>query len=153
MQWIEVSGIVQEGHQIASGRAENTPYDGGSIQLQTPFFQELGLDLSNFFSGTINLSIAPNQFQLVKPFWQAQNLRWTDQHPPETFSFFQVKINREGKVYEGLIYYPHPETKQTHFQDANTLEILAPRIAGLKYGDRLLIELLSSEIQIVTSES
>ena len=39
----------------------------------------------------------------------------------------------------GLIYYPHPETKSRHWQSSSTLEILAPRIDNLKTGCRLKV--------------
>ena len=149
MNWSKVEGTVQRGHQIASGLAENSPYGAGSIALQTPFFRSKGLDLSTYYPGTINLSIAPHRFQIRQPFWQIQALEWTSHHPPETFSFFQARLVFKDQTYPGLIYYPHPETKQTHFQSASILEILAPKVANLAYGDRLSLSLNPSEIEII----
>ena len=146
--WIEIEGIVKPGHQIASGFAKESPYQAGSIALQAPFFKTWGLDLSSYFSGTINLSIAPYTFALKQPLWQFRDLRWTDKHPPETFSFCELELMWADHRYQGLVYYPHPETKQTHFQSTSILELLAPKLSGLAYGDRLTIRLNPSEIEI-----
>lgn len=147
--WIEVEGTVQPGHQIASGLAADTPYGAGSITLQAPFFERHGLSLAPYFSGTINLSIAPKTFQVKQPLWQFWHLRWTHLHPPETFSFCQAQVGFRGQIYRGLVYYPHPETKQAHFQAASILELLAPKIEGLRYGDRLSLWLDPTEIEIL----
>lgn len=145
----KVAGTVTRGHRIASGLAEHSPYGAGSIQLQTPLFKSQGLDLSGYYPGTINLSISPYSISIRQPFWQIQKLEWTRHHPPETFSFFQAELFFSGQTYGGLIYYPHPETKQTHFQGASIVEILAPRIPGLNYGDRLFLSVNPAEIEIV----
>jgi hypothetical protein len=52
-------GCLRPGHQVASGLAVNNPYPAGTIAMQTPFFKALGLDLSGFYVGTLNVSIAP----------------------------------------------------------------------------------------------
>ena len=41
--------------------------------------------------------------------------------------------------YEALIYWPHPSTKPGFHQDTNVLEILAPKINELKYGDEIIV--------------
>jgi hypothetical protein len=57
--WISVEGIVQAGHGVASGNTAQSPYPQGTIKMQQPFFRQLGLDLSPYFPGTLNVSIAP----------------------------------------------------------------------------------------------
>jgi hypothetical protein len=52
--WIQVSGQIQIGYGVASGRAHNPRFPQGTIEMQKPFFRERGLDLSPYFSGTIN---------------------------------------------------------------------------------------------------
>ena len=42
--------------------------------------------------------------------------------------------------------YPHPETKRSHFQNPNLLEILSPFIADLTYGQEVTLELNSQAI-------
>ena len=38
------------------------------------------------------------------------------------------------EVVNGWIYYPHPETKERHWQPPTTLELLAPRLSGVEPG-------------------
>jgi hypothetical protein len=38
------------------------------------------------------------------------------------------------------LYYPHPETKAAHHQSASVMEIIAPRLEGLDYGDAVRLE-------------
>lgn len=149
MRWSSIIGTVQPGHQIASGLAEDSPYGAGSIELQAPYFAGLGLDLTPFYFGTINLSIAPYRFQLKQPRWQFCDLRWTDRHPPETFSFCQAELIWKKKIVSGLVYYPHPETKRSHFQADSVLELLAPKLSGLSYGDRLQLRVNPAEIMLI----
>ena len=60
-------------------------------------------------------------------------MQWTELHPPETFLFWNVEIKAsEPEVARGWIYYPHPETKARHWQPPTILELLAPRLSGLK---------------------
>ncbi len=66
-KWQTVEGIIKRGHQVASGMARDSPYLQGTIEMQTPFFQKLGLDLSAFFPGTLNISISPKTFTLQQP--------------------------------------------------------------------------------------
>lgn len=147
-QWIAIPGIVQPGHQVASGSGGDSPYPAGTIALQIPYFQRLGLDLSACFPGTLNVSIAPQQFQLIQPQYRFEQVRWTDQHPPENFSFSACHLIFDSIRYGAWIYYPDPATKRTHFQSASTLEVLAPSIRGITYGDRLSLEINSSEVSI-----
>ena len=51
----QVSGIIKSGHQVASGIAKNNPYEKGTVAMQLPFFRDLGLDLSDFYLGTLNI--------------------------------------------------------------------------------------------------
>lgn len=64
-------GIIKPGHQVASGKAIDSPYDRGTIEMQLPFLKNLGLDLTNFFLGTLigtlNISIAPYIFKIIQP--------------------------------------------------------------------------------------
>ena len=148
MTWQAVDGILLQGHQVASGLAEDSPYEAGTIQLQMPHFKDLGLDLSPYFAGTLNLSIAPHQFQLLKPSHTFPNLKWHPDFEAETFSFCPCQIVVGDRQYDGLIYYPHPETKINHFQDPSTIELLAPQIPNLNYGDRLTLKIRPEEVAI-----
>lgn len=148
MTWQQVAGILQRGHQVASGFAKDSPYEAGTIALQTPHFQALGLDLTPYFPGTLNISIAPHTFKLLNPSHTFHNLKWHPDFAAETFSFVPCVAEYQQQHYEALIYYPHPETKIGHFQDPHTLEVLAPKIPDIQYGDRLMLRVSSERVTI-----
>jgi len=146
--WLKVSGIVKPGYQVASGKATDSPYPRGTIEMQVPFFQALGLDLTHFFPGTLNISIHPHRFEVKQPAYTFRQVQWNPESPAEDFSFSPVRVSFHNQSYTGLLYYPHPETKPAHFQDYSTLEILAPLIAGIDYGAQVTVELKSREINL-----
>ena len=135
-----------QGHQVASRPSKAYPYS--SLEKQKPYFKELGLDLSPYFNGTLNISIAPLEFEMTNPELTFPLVEWTDLHPPETFSFSRCKVIFEGKEYEGWVYYPHPETKKTHFQNPFLIEVIAREIPNTKYGDRIEIVINANEITV-----
>ena len=143
---VSVQGIVVRGHQVASQKSKDYPY--GTIDKQKPVFKNLGLDLERFYSGTLNISIAPHTFAMTDPEYTFRQVAWTDLHPPEDFSFSQCKVIFKDDKYEGYVYYPHPETKKRHFQDASILEVLSVHIPDLNYGDRIEVELKTGEILV-----
>ena len=127
------------GHGVASGHANrdplrpDSPYPAGTITMQAPLFAERGLDLSPYWPGTLNLSFAPKSVMLRDADHCFPHLRWTPLHPPETFSFWRVVLRRirSSQQLSGLIYFPHPETKQRHWQPQSVVEVLVPWIAHL----------------------
>lgn len=136
MIWLD--GLVVPGHGVASGRSAGTPgnpYPAGTIAMQTPLFTARGLNLTGCWPGTINVSIAPQRWQLLRADHCFEHLAWTHLHPPETFSFVALHLQHRGRQHAGWLYRPHPETKATHFQGQSTLEVLAPQLHGLAYGD------------------
>lgn len=143
-------GRIVSGHGVASGRSDGSPYPAGTIAMQTPVFRQAGLDLSDCWPGTINLSFAPLELRLKDPDHCFPHLRWTDLHPPETFSFWRVDLIAEnGQQACGWVYRPHPETKQRHWQSSSTLELLAPRLNGVKPNSRMEIVDHRSRIALV----
>ncbi|MBE1298716.1 MAG: hypothetical protein GJ680_02235 [Alteromonadaceae bacterium] len=142
----KISGIVRPGHQIASGNAKDSPYPKGSIEMQVPFFKALGLDLSAYFLGTININIAPAVFEVITPKYTFEKVQWIEGFPPETFSFFDCVLQFNGQKYAGLVYYPHPETKTQHFHNNSVLEVLAPKIDSLHYEASIILEYQSSQL-------
>lgn len=144
--WLTLSGIVIQGHRVASQKSEH--YPRGTIEMQLPFFKQLGLDLSSFHLATLNVSIGPGVFSMKNPQHTFRCVRWTSRHPPEDFSFSLCHVIFKGKRYEGWIYYPHPQTKKRHWQDQSTIEIIAPYITGISYGDRVEIEVNAAEVLV-----
>jgi hypothetical protein len=110
--------------------------------MQSPYFRALGLDLDAFYTGTLNVSIAPMTYRVVGPKLTFRQVRWHPTEPAEDFSFFDVRLIREdASIIDGLIYYPHPETKPEHFQSPDVLELLLPFVEGLRYGDGVRLEI------------
>ena len=68
------------GHGVASGIANTdplrsaSPYPQGTLAMQAPFFAALGLDLSAYWLGTLNLSVAPARWSLQQPDYHFPNL-------------------------------------------------------------------------------
>jgi len=143
---VVVRGKLIKGYRVASQPSKDYPY--GTIEKQKPLFKKFGLNLDEMYNGTLNISISPNTFKMLKPEYTFQKVEWTDLHPPETFSFSRCIIKIGEVSYNGWVYFPHPETKERHQQSSSTLEILAKEIPKLKYGDEVLIELNSDEISI-----
>jgi hypothetical protein len=144
--WTHLTGVLMRGHQVASRPSAAYPYS--SLEKQKPYFRDLGLDLTAFFNGTLNISIAPLEFKMIKPEFTFPLVEWTDLHPPETFSFSRCKVRFEGREYSGWVYYPHPETKKTHFQNPSLIEVITDEIANIKYGDAIEIEVNPQEVEI-----
>lgn len=134
------------GHQVASRPSKEYPYS--SLEKQKPFFKALGLDLYEYFNGTLNISIAPYEFEMIRPELTFELVEWTDLHPPETFSFSRCKVFFKGGEYAGWVYYPHPETKKTHFQNASLVEVITYQISEIQYGDEIEIEVNPDEILV-----
>lgn len=139
--WCE--GQLVAGHGVASGRSLESPYPAGTISLQAPFFEQLGLDLDGFQLGTLNLDFSPGEWRLRDPDHCFFQLRWTDRHPPETFSFWRCRLRRcsqtSGQAVDALVYYPHPDTKQAHHQSPSLLEVLAPPLGPVATADRFAL--------------
>jgi hypothetical protein len=146
--WQQVEGIIERGHKVASGTASDSPYPSGTIAMQTPFFKALGLNLAEYFSGTLNISIAPKRFQLTQPEFTFRQVEWTDHHPPEDFSFSRCRVLFQGASYEGWIYYPHPETKKRNFQSPSILEVIVEPIPHIHNGCSVLVEYNPLEIAV-----
>ncbi|MBE9010006.1 hypothetical protein IQ250_07280 [Pseudanabaenaceae cyanobacterium LEGE 13415] len=146
--FIQIDGIIQAGYRVASGNTASSPYPKGTIEMQTPFFKELGLDLTNFFPGTLNINISPNEFELISPQYTFRNVHWAEGFPPEDFSFTPCQTIYQNQSFDSLVYYPHPETKIRHFQNSSIVEVIAPLIPKLKYSDRVTLRINAEEIQI-----
>jgi hypothetical protein len=135
-----LSAIVVPGHGVASGSAVSSPYPLGSIAMQMPFFAAHGLDLSPCWAGTLNVSIAPMAWSLLRADYCFAHLAWTHLHPAETFSFVHLHLSWRHQRVPAWLYYPHPETKAAHHQSTSVMEIIAPRLEGLGYGDAVGLE-------------
>lgn len=150
--WFTIEGTVIQGHQVASGSNGDRRFPDGTIRMQRPYFAAHGFRLDHIHPATLNLSIAPRHFRILRPLKTIRNLHWHPTEPPETFSFCDCRIQAPDRTWlSGYIYHPHPETKPGHFQPPGVLEILAPRMDGIHYGLRLTVELKSSQMAILDS--
>lgn len=148
---IQVKGVIQQGYGVASGKAGDRRFPNGTIAMQKPIFAQKGLDLEEYFPGTLNVSIHPYTYSVKQAKYTFRNVKWSSEQPSEDFSFFDCEvILKNGRKLEGLIYYPHPETKPEHFQKSEILEILTPFIQNLHYGDEVILEIDRRQIELIT---
>ena len=108
--------------------------------MQKPFFAEAGFDLDRYFAGdfvfgTLNLSIAPAEFRLRKPEVFLPGIKWSPVFPAENFYLSPALILHDGSTYRALLYVPDPATKVGHFQPPSVIEVIAQRVAGIRYDD------------------
>jgi len=143
-----LKGRLKKGYGVASGPSKAYP-EHGSIEKQKPYFKKLGLNLDRVFNGTLNISIHPYEFVMSRPGYKFKEVKWTELTNAEDFSFSRCKVKFRGVEYNAFVYYPDPRTKKQHFQNASTIEILAPFIPGIKYRNIVEISLNSAEIKII----
>jgi len=138
MDWIP--GVVIAGHGVAGGRSvgsAHNPYPAGSIRLQEPHFMRAGIDLSPYFSGTLNVDLAPHKPEARRVVFDGV-LHWYGDIA-ERFTLAMVDCRTGGRDYQGFWYRPHPETKPAHFQRDTVAELLLPYIEGIATGDTVLL--------------
>ena len=147
MNTTTIRARLVQGHRVASGLNGNPRFPGGTLRMQTPHFQERGFDISKLYQGTLNVSIAPLCYRVVKARHTFIKVKWHPTEPAEDFSFFnvQLKCPVSGPV-EGFIYYPHPDTKPEHFQQPDVLKLLLPFVKGLHYGMELTLEIPTAQV-------
>src|SRR3954465_7598026 len=87
-----VAGRIVRGHRVASGQNGNPRFPGGTIRMQAHHFLARGLDLSRFYAGTLNVSIAPFRYRILQPHLTFRNVAWHPTEPAEDFSFFDVRL-------------------------------------------------------------
>ncbi len=149
ISWQTFPARIVQGHRVASGQNGNPLFPGGTLKMQAPFFQALDLDLSPYHGGTLNVSIAPLRYRFLAPRLTLRAVKWHPTEPAEDFSFFDVRLLQDGAPpVEGLIYCPHPDTKPTHFQPPDILELLLPFVNGLSYGAEIRLEVPTEQMLI-----
>ncbi|RUT80168.1 hypothetical protein [Ancylomarina longa] len=147
---MRIKAKIVQGYGVASGKSGDVRFPMGTIQMQLKYFLERGLDLSNYYRGTLNVDIAPSHFKMVKPKFFIENMKWSKDMPPENFYFFDVMVSvEEEEMYEGLIYMPDPKTKVEHEQKPTVLELMLPKIEDLHYGQTLYVQVKEEQIAIV----
>lgn len=146
-KWVTLKGRLKKGYRVASGPSKAYP-EYGSIEKQKPYFKKRGLNLDHTFNGTLNISIHPYELIMHKPQYRFEKVKWTELTNAEDFSFSQCRVKFREVEYSGWVYYPDPKTKPEHFQDISTVEVLAPYIPNIKYGNVVEVSLNSEEIKV-----
>lgn len=145
---IVVPGEVVAGHGVASGRSGDPRFPDGTIALQLPRFAERDLDLSGFHPATINVSIAPARWDVVRADHTFREVAWHPTEPAEDFSFVAITLVAAGTAYPAMVYHPHPETKPDHVQPDDVVEVMASRIDGLAVGDPVRLQVDPTRIHV-----
>lgn len=151
MTSVVVTGVVAEGYRIASGlnkkgiRAPDGRILKDSFVRQRPFFEREIPELKNVWTGTINIDISPKICRMLR-FDHEITCEW-QRGVTETFGVVSGStLIVKGKKYPGFIYYPFPsETKERR---DHIIEILAPKIKRLSYGDKVTLTLPGDKITI-----
>ena len=143
-----VKGTITAGYGVASGQGNDERYPKGTLHLQLPYFQKLGIDISIYHPGTINVNIGNKTVHIKDPKYRAMGIDWSSHIPPENFFFFDVEATYEGQIYSGLIYMPDPATKTEHFQAMSIIELLLPKIPGIKSGNSISLKVEDVQILI-----
>ena len=148
-----ITARLVQGHQVASGLNGNPRFPGGTLRMQTPYFQARGFDIGRLYLGTLNVSITPLGYRVVKARHTFTKVKWHPTEPAEDFSFFDVRVAcPDGTSLSGFIYYPHPDTKPEHFQQPDVLELLLPFVEGLRYGMTLELEVPMDQMVFAVSQ-
>ncbi len=143
-----VPGVVVQGYRLASNVDGTSPFGKGTIELQAPLFQARGIDLSGSYLATLNVSIHPHEWAMRLREPTVTGVSWHADYPPENFFFSRCGVAVGSEICEGWIYHPDPSTKQAHPHDASVLEIIAPMIPNIRYGDEVVIWVDPREIRI-----
>ena len=112
----------------------------GFLSAQLPIFKALGLELSGYYLATINAQFNCHAIALNCYDHYFKQVKWHINMPAENFMFCRCRILTNSRSYSALIYQPQVSTKIEHFQPLNQLELLAPFIANLRYGDVISLE-------------
>jgi hypothetical protein len=137
-------GVVVFGHGVASGAAADPRFPRGTIAMQAPLFRARGVDLAALIGaepvmGTVNVDLTPAAPRVLVPEIELRAVRWSPTMPAENFWLFRTAIEHVQRTHSALIYMPDPATKPEHHQPSGVVEIIAPRLEGLRLGQMVVI--------------
>jgi hypothetical protein len=139
-----LSGTIIRGFQSASGQRHEEK-GKGTIGIQKPFFKEAGVErVDSWFEGTLNVSIDPKEFKIIKPDYIV-TAEWQP-GTTETFWLVNVEIKYEGALYPAYVYYPCPSVVKAH--PDTLVEVLAEKIEGIKYGEDISLRMPLNHVVI-----
>nr|AKQ02448.1 hypothetical protein [uncultured Parcubacteria bacterium Rifle_16ft_4_minimus_37647] len=145
-----LGGKVKRGRMIASGLAFAAEIpetkSSGTIELQKIFFAAAGVEhIYDMHSGTINLDISPNKFEILNPDYEV-TCEWA-RGVEETFHFVKATIFYKDVEYDGYIYYPCPSRFKSHGD--NIVGLLTYKIPEVNYGVEISAKVPSYKIRII----
>ncbi len=137
MREVVLEGPVIRGLRIASGLNRDLNQKlNYTIRRQKPFFIEAGVpEFGHIWEGTINLSIAPKKFQILRPDHEV-TCEWFP-GVTETFWLVQARLVHNGRERLAYIYYPCPSPVKSH--DDTVVEVLTEWVPNLQYGDQVSV--------------
>ena len=138
------------GHGVASGKNPDSRFPHGTLALQIPFFEKLGLDLSIYHQGTINLDLGKRSIELISPLYSFASVKWSEYLPAENFSFFAAHLLPQGQKsgIDALLYWPHPSTKPEFHQPSGVYEFIAPWVESLRLGQIVFLQSINNSFRI-----
>ena len=131
--------------KVSGGVCSNLGRAHINIPYQAPHMQGLP-HISELHPGTINLSIAPRKFTLLKSAFHFPGIDWGPK--VEDFDFVTVTgITFGGEAYSivGYLYLP---TKSPNRQGREVLEIWTTRMEGVKQGDAVTVIIPDGYIEV-----
>ena len=151
---VRVFGRVVEGHGVAGGRADDPRYPDGTLALQWPHLQRVeDLPLAGLHRATLNVRTTPWHVDVVAPWWTLRQVPWHPDVPAEDLSFVPCRAAvGEAPAADGLVYWPHPDTKPEHHQPADVLELLLPRMASVHVGAVVRLDLPASQVDVTRGD-
>lgn len=132
---IKITGTIVNGYGLAHE----------TLKKQFPYFILRNKYFSNFFTGTINVDIEPQELHIKKYEYLYKNINWA-RHWTQDFGFIpfkNFKINGRMIKTDGFLYFP--TKNQAH--NKSQLELICPFIKGLRKGDKLELQISKQNIQ------
>jgi hypothetical protein len=136
---------VVKGDQVVSGRANDLRFPRGTVTI---FSNAGGLNLNGYYIATVNAQFNYHAIVLNLYDHYFEQVKWYENMPTENFKFCQCHILKNSTSYPALIYQPQVETKVEHLQPINQLELLAPLIEHLHYGDVISLNISNAKVTL-----
>lgn len=158
---------VEMDHKLAITKSRNLRdayYPEGTIKTQAPYLKERGFDIEKHFDkaggifwGTVNLDIGQSLNGIKVPDYSFEGVQWAKnfitgevlERVKENFSLLKawVRTSANDNLVEGLIYYPHQETRPGSTKGRPHVEWVGPEVESVEYGDE--VELIVEDNHLV----
>ena len=111
----------------------------------------MGFPIDHLHFGTLNISIAPKEYETVQSIRTFRNISWHPKTSPEIFpTIVEFEFRREA--FKKSLYTARTPDKPEHFQESTVLEVIAPWIENISYGVTMELAMPpSNRIELVAS--